>query len=174
MSVNGLWLGCSPRRAGVNPYTYAEDPTFLDSSMCPLRSGHRGAPARGPGLRGVVDGIGAQRMILGARVYNWVYPGSLPLTIDRCAIGPEVRLVFLAWATPILPFRDARRVEARALSDHLGLTGTHVFFKEDGSLDSRAECCSRRRRGYTIYHIETRFFIPDPILDYLWAGLPWC
>jgi len=175
-----FWLGSLTAAGRVNPYTYAEDPNLSRLiDVVPFGLATAAPQRRGPGLRGVVDGIGAHEKVIlwGGGVYNWFDPGSLLYAIDRLRQSvPEVRLVFLGMGHPNPAIPEMRvAVEARALSDHLGLTGTHVFFKEGWvPFDSRADVLLDADVAVSTHltHIETRFSFRTRVLDYLWAGLP--
>ena len=63
---------------------------------------------------------------------------------------------------------------ARQLSDDLGLTGSHVFFKEGWvPYDERANYLLEADVGISLHQptLETRFAFRTRVLDYLWAGL---
>jgi glycosyltransferase involved in cell wall biosynthesis len=66
-------------------------------------------------------------------------------------------------------------VEARALADELGLTGTHVFFNEAWvDYADRENYLLEADIGVSTHldHIETAFSFRTRVLDYLWASLP--
>ena len=66
-------------------------------------------------------------------------------------------------------------VDARGLSDELGLTGTHVFFNEGWvDYDDRQNYLLEADIGVSTHldHVETALSFRTRILDYLWASLP--
>jgi GT2 family glycosyltransferase/glycosyltransferase involved in cell wall biosynthesis len=175
-----FWLGQMTALGRVNPLTYDEDET-LESLITVLPFGISDRPpvrAR-PAIKGVVEGIApGDRVILwGGGIYNWFDPLTLLHAVDklrnRC---PDVRLFFLGLRHPnphVPEFRMA--VAAQALSEQLGLTGTHVFFNEDWvEFDDRQNYLLEADVGVSTHldHVETAFSFRTRILDYLWAGLP--
>jgi len=175
-----FWLGSLTALGRVNPYTYEDDPG-ADALVVTVPFGLSADPPRrtGPGLRGVIDGVGADdKVVLWAGgVYNWFDPCSVIAAIDRLrASRRDIRLVFLGMQhpNPAIPTMRAA-VEARALADRLQLTGTHVFFNEGWvPYDERANALLDADVGVSTHldHIETRYSFRTRILDYLWAGLP--
>ena len=138
------------------------------------------APRRtGPGLRTSIDGIeDDDRVILWAGgVYNWFDPLVVIRAVGRLAdrIG-GVRLVFLGMQHPNAAIPKMRAAtEARAVSDHLGLTDRVVFFNEGWvPYDQRAAFLLDANVGVSTHldQIEARFSFRTRVLDYLWSGLP--
>ncbi|NTU85618.1 MAG: glycosyltransferase family 4 protein, partial [Chloroflexales bacterium] len=137
-------------------------------------------PARlGPGLRGVVAGIGpADPLILwSGGLWDWMDPLTLvramPAVIERV---PEARLVFLAGRHPGAVASPRAPLAARSLAEELGLLGRSVFFYEqwvpyarraDMLLDASVVVSLHRQ------HLETAYAaLRSRVLDHLWAGLP--
>ncbi len=175
-----LWIGHLAALGRVNDRTYRADPSLRSLiDVAPF-----GMPATlprrtGPGIRGVVEGIGAEdKLVLWAGgVYNWFDPLTLIRAIDRLRRHrPDVRLYFLGMKHPN-PDVPAMRVayDTRALADELGLTGVHVFFNEGWvKYDERQNYLLDADLGVSTHfdHLETAFSFRTRILDYLWAGLP--
>jgi glycosyltransferase involved in cell wall biosynthesis len=175
-----FWLGSLSALGRVNPYNYLGDPLLAELvSVVPF--GLPGEPPRrrGPGLRGVVPGIGPEDKVVlwGGGVYNWLDPISLLRAVDRLSRRiPELRLVFLGMRHPN-PAVPAMRVAAQLqeLSGKLGLTGKHVFFNAGWApYDKRADFLLDADVAVSTHldHIETRYSFRSRVLDYLWAARP--
>jgi glycosyltransferase involved in cell wall biosynthesis len=175
-----FWLGHLASLGRVNPLTYDEDPT-LRALIGVVPFGVPATPParRVPTMRGVVPGIGADdRVVLwGGGIYNWLDPLTVIAAVDRLrADHPDLRLYFLGLRHPS-PDVPAMRVavEARELSDRLGLTGSHVFFNEGWvDYESRQDYLLEADIGVSAHidHLEASLSFRARILDYLWAGLP--
>ncbi len=175
-----FWLGSLGALGRVNPYTYEADP-LLSRLVSVVPFGLPNEPPRrqGPGLRGVVPGIGPDDKVVlwGGGVYNWLDPISLLRAAERLSHRiPELRLVFLGMRHPNPAVPEMRvAAQVQALSGELGLTGKHVFFnagwapyaqRADFLLDADVAVSTH------LDHIETRYSFRSRVLDYLWAGLP--
>jgi glycosyltransferase involved in cell wall biosynthesis len=132
-----------------------------------------------PVLRGVVPGIGPDDKVVlwGGGIYSWFDPLSLIRAIDKLRSRlPEVRLYFLGTQHPNPYVPEMRMtVDAVALSERLGLTGSHVFFNDGWvDFDDRQNYLLEADIGVSTHldHVETEFSFRTRILDYLWAGLP--
>ena len=176
-----FWLGSLMSAGRINPATYDADPTFRRLiDLVPFGISAAPPVKRRPVLRGVVEGIGADDLVLlwGGGVYNWFDPVTLVEAVDVVRQHvPRVRLVFLGMTNPnpaIPPMRVAVEVRERAAA--LGLVGTHVFFN-DGWVpyDERADYLLEADVGVSTHrsHIEASFSFRTRVLDYLWAGLPY-
>jgi hypothetical protein len=179
-----FWLGSLAALGRVNPSNYGADPTLrrlidvvpfgLDPAPPPE------LPAAGAGvLRAEFPAIGAGDpvVIWGGGVYNWFDPLSLVRAVDRLrGRWTDLRLVFLGMRNPNPGIPEMRMAAAtRSLSDELGLTGRHVFFRDGWvSYDRRGEYLVDADIGVSTHlsHIETHFSFRTRVLDYLWAGLP--
>ena len=175
-----FWLGALAALGRVNPLTYDADPS-LRSLIDVVPFGVDDEPARQMhhGIRGAVDGIGANDDVLlwGGGVYNWFDPLTLIRAVDAVkARRPNVRLYFLGMKHPNPEVPQMRMAtEAMALADELGITGTHVFFNHDWvPYDQRADWLLDADIGVSTHldHVETAFSFRTRVLDYLWAGLP--
>ncbi|MET3566358.1 glycosyltransferase involved in cell wall biosynthesis [Leifsonia sp. 563] len=175
-----FWLGQLAAMTRVNPATYAADPTLRNLlDVAPF--GIQDAPPvqKAHGIRGVVDGIGADDKVIlwGGGVYNWFDPLTLISAVGRLAKDhPEVRLFFLGvkHPNPDVPQMEMERA-ARRLSDELGLTDSVVFFNETWvPYDQRADFLLDADLGVSTHleHIETAYSFRTRVLDYWWAGLP--
>ncbi len=175
-----FWLGSLAALGRVNPYNYAADPLFGRLvSVVPFGLPDEPPQRSGPGLRGVVPGIGPDDKVVlwGGGVYDWLDPISLLRAAGRLSRRvPELRVVFLGMRHPN-PAAPQMRVAAQLqdLSGQLGLTGKHVFFnagwapyalRADFLLDADVAVSTH------LDHIETRYSFRSRVLDYLWAGLP--
>jgi len=175
-----FWLGHLASLGRINPLTYDEDPTLRSLiAVVPFGIPAVAPTRRVPSIRDVVPGIGAHDRILlwGGGIYNWLDPLILIRAVDRLrADRPDLRLYFLGLSHPS-PDVPAMRtaVEAQALSDRLGLTGTHVFFNEGWvDYESRADYLLEADIGVSAHidHLEASMSFRARILDYLWTGLP--
>ena len=175
-----FWLGQLASLGRLNPLTYAAD-SSLNSLLAlvpfglPALEPVRSAPA----LRGVVPGIGAEDKIIiwGGGIYSWFDPLSLITAIDMLSrTRPNVRLFFLGMQHPNPAVPEMQMaIDARRLSDTLGLTGKHVFFNEYWvPYADRQNYLLDADVGVSTHfeHIETTFSFRTRILDYLWAHLP--
>lgn len=175
-----FWLGQMAGLGRLNPLTYDEDET-LETLIGIVPFGLRDEPpvhSRSV-LKGVVPGINADDEVIlwGGGIYNWLDPVTLVRAVDRLrSRRPAVRLYFLGLRHPnpeVLEMRMA--VETRALSDRLGLTGTHVFFNDGWvAYDDRHNYLLEADVGVSTHldHLETSYSFRTRILDYLWAALP--
>ncbi|MCD9623361.1 glycosyltransferase [Rhabdothermincola salaria] len=175
-----FWLGQLSALQRVNPYVYEADES-LRSLLAVVPFGVEDDPPRrtGPGIRGVVPGIGKDDKVIiwGGGIYNWFDPLTLIEAVDRIRHTlPEVRLVFMGTKHPNPDVPQMRvAVEARALADALGINGTHVFFNEGWvPYDERQNHLLDADLGVSTHfeHVETAFSFRTRILDYLWCGLP--
>jgi glycosyltransferase involved in cell wall biosynthesis/GT2 family glycosyltransferase len=175
-----FWLGQLSALGRVNPLTYDEDGT-LRSLIAVVPFGISDAPpARTrPALKGVLPGIGLDDKVIlwGGGIYNWFDPLTLLHAVDRLRRRvPNVRLFFMGLKHPNPDIPEMRMaVSARALSDQLGLTGTHVFFNEGWvEYDDRQNYLIEADIGVSTHidHVETAMSFRTRILDYLWASLP--
>jgi len=175
-----FWLGQLASLGRLNPLTYAAD-SSLNSLLAlvpfglPALEPVRSAPA----LRGVIPGIGADDKIIiwGGGIYSWFDPLSLITAIDMLSrTRPNVRLFFLGMQHPNPAVPEMQMaIDARRLSDTLGLTGKHVFFNEYWvPYADRQNYLLDADVGVSTHfeHIETTFSFRTRILDYLWAHLP--
>ncbi|MGZ4695350.1 MAG: glycosyltransferase, partial [Acidimicrobiales bacterium] len=175
-----LWLGHLASLGRVNPATYDADPG-LDAliDIVPFGISDHPPERTAPGIRGVIPGIGADDAVIlwGGGVYNWFDPLTLLRAIDQLRTRrPDVRLVFLGMRHPNPDIPEMRMaVEARRLSDDLGLTGVHVFFNEEWvPYDHRQNFLLDADVAVTthFHHVETDYSFRTRVLDYLWATLP--
>jgi glycosyltransferase involved in cell wall biosynthesis len=175
-----FWLGALASLGRVNPATYDADPTLRSLiDVVPFGVADEPPTRTGPGWRGVQPGIGDNDRLLlwGGGLWNWFDP----LTLLRAVAAlrddvPNVRLVFmgLTHPNPGIP-RMRMAVQARALSDELGLTDRHAFFNEGWvDYDARQNYLLDADVGVSTHfdHVEAEFAYRTRVLDYLWAGLP--
>ena len=175
-----FWLGQLSGVGRINPMTYDDDEN-LESLIGIVPFGLPEAlPVHDePAMRGVIPGIeqGDEIILWGGGIYNWFDPLTLLRAVDRLRLRrPQVRLVFLGLKHPNPLVHEMRMsIEARRLSDELGLTGTHAFFNEGWvPYAERQRYLLEADVGVSTHqdHIETAFSFRTRILDYLWAGLP--
>ena len=175
-----FWLGQLSALGRVNPLTYDEDGT-MRSLIAVVPFGISDAPPvhSRPALKGVLPGIGLDDKVVlwGGGIYNWFDPLTLLHAVDRLRHRlPNVRLFFMGLRHPNPDIPEMRMaVAARALSDQLGLTDTHVFFNEGWvEYEDRQNYLLEADVGVSTHidHLETAMSFRTRILDYLWASLP--
>ncbi|MGH9055410.1 MAG: glycosyltransferase [Acidimicrobiales bacterium] len=174
-----FWMGALAAAGRVNPAVYDDDPTLRALiDVVPF-----GLPAAPPVPAGRVlrerFGIAPDDPVVvwGGGVYDWLDPCSAVLAVHAARdCVPAVRLVFLGMGHPTPGIPEMRAAgEVRALSERLGLTGTHVFFHEGWvPYGERGGWLLDADVGISTHldHVETRFSFRTRLLDYLWAGLP--
>jgi glycosyltransferase involved in cell wall biosynthesis len=175
-----LWLGQLGALGRVNTATYDADPDLRALlTVAPFGIEDQPPVRTGPGIRGVVPGVGPddQVVLWGGGIYNWFDPLTLVRAVDRVRHHhPRLRLVFMGMRHPNPDVPEMRMaVATRALSDELGLTGTHVFFNEGWvPYDERQNHLLDADIAVSTHyqHVETAFSFRTRILDYLWASLP--
>lgn len=175
-----FWLGQLSAMQRVNPYVYDRDES-LEQLLTVVPFGVPDEPPErtGPGIRGVVPGIGHDDKVViwGGGIYNWFDPLTLIRAVDRLrARVPNVRLYFMGTKHPNPDVAEMRVAwEARELAERLGLLGSHVFFN-DGWVpyEQRQNHLLDADLGVTTHldHVETAFSFRTRVLDYFWASLP--
>lgn len=175
-----FWLGQLSAMQRVNPYVYDRDESLKDMlTVVPFGVADEPPERTGPGIRGVVPGIGPDDKVLiwGGGIYNWFDPITLIRAVDRLRHKvPEVRLYFLGTKHPNPDVPEMKVAwEARQLASELDLLGTHVFFN-DGWVpyEERQNYFLDADVGVTTHldHVETEFSFRTRVLDYLWTSLP--
>lgn len=175
-----FWLGSLAALGRVNPYTYGQS-SLLSELLAVVPYGLPALPPRrtGPGLRGVVPGVGPDDKVVlwGGGIYDWLDPISVVRAVGRLSHRwPQLRLVFLGLRhpNPDVPQMGVA-AEAQRLSDALGLTGKHVFFNRGWvPYGERANFLLDADLAVSAHldHVETRYSFRSRVLDYLWAELP--
>jgi hypothetical protein len=175
-----LWIGHLGAEGRVNPISYTDDPTLRRLiDVAPFGIAEEPPVRTGPGVRGVIPGIGDDDKVVlwGGGIYEWFDPLTLVSAIDGLRHRvPDVRLVFMGVThpNPMVP-EMAVVAETRALSERLGLTGRHVFFNEQWiPYDERQNVLLDADVAVTTHkeHIETTFSFRTRVLDYIWASRP--
>jgi glycosyltransferase involved in cell wall biosynthesis len=175
-----FWLGSLASIGRVNSITYDDDPS-LDKliAVVPFGVSDRSPSQTRRAIKGTLPGVGPDDKVIlwGGGIYNWFDPLTLLRAVDRLRVRiPEVRLVFMGLRHPNPEIPEMRMaVATRALSDELGLTGTHVIFNEGWvPYDDRQNYLLDADIGVSthLHHVETEFSFRTRILDYLWTGLP--
>lgn len=175
-----FWLGQLSAMQRVNPLVYEQDES-LEQLLTVVPFGVDDAPPKrtGPGIKGVVPGIGVDDKVLiwGGGIYNWFDPLTLIRAVDQLkARVPEVRLFFLGTKHPNPDVPEMRVAwHARQLAESLGLLGAHVFFNEGWvPYDERQNYFMDADVGVSTHldHVETAFSFRTRVLDYFWTSLP--
>jgi glycosyltransferase involved in cell wall biosynthesis len=175
-----FWLGALAALGRVNPASYDADPTLRELiAVAPFGLDPQPPRRTGPGVKGVVDGIGPDDdLILWAGgIYNWFDPLTLIRAVDAVRVRrPRVRLYFMGLAHPNPRVPEMRMAtDAQKLAAELGLTGTHVFFNPGWvPYGQRAGVLLDADVGVSTHldHAETAYSFRTRLLDHLWAGLP--
>lgn len=173
------WLGMLSALGRLNPYTYAQDPTFRRLiNVLPF-----GLPTQPPVhtqqvLKGVYKTIGLEDKVLlwGGGIWNWfdapTLIRALPLILRQ---RNDVKIFFMGTQRPNQAVAKMDAVdEAIALSKSLGLYDTHIFFNDWVPYEERQNYLLEADIGVSLHldYVETRFAFRTRLLDYLWAGLP--
>ncbi|MBO9336281.1 MAG: glycosyltransferase family 4 protein [Roseiflexus sp.] len=175
-----LYLGALMAAGRITPERVDADP-LLRNLVVVVPFGLPASPPQrtGPGVRGVIPGIGDNDPIIlwNSGLWDWLDPLTLiramPQVIARV---PNARLVFMAGKHPggAAPMRMTDT--ARALASDLRLLDRHIFFYEtwvpyadraNPLLDATIAVSLHRQ------HLEMAYAaIRSRVLDYLWVGLP--
>jgi FkbM family methyltransferase len=175
-----MWLGHLGSLGRINVATYGDDPC-LDRLIAIAPFGlPDGPPVHSRSvLKGVVPGIAPNDCVIlwGGGIYDWYDPLTLLRAIDRLRRQlPRVRLFFPGMRHPNPQVPTMRMaVEARRLSEQLGLTGKYVFFNEDWvPYEERQNYLLEADVAVSTHldHLKTSFSVRARVLDYLWARLP--
>lgn len=175
----GFWLGALAQAGRLTPAAYGpgHDARPLIDLVPPGLSAEP-PQKRERALKGVVPGIGTNDVVVlwGGGLWRWLDPETLVRAMARVRDASyAARAVFLGTEPPgEAGARPSALAAARALSDDLGLTGTHVFFL-DGWVpyEERANFLLDADIGVSLHPetLETRFAYRMRVLDYLWAGI---
>jgi glycosyltransferase involved in cell wall biosynthesis len=174
-----FWLGTLAANMRLNPYSYAQDPTFYRTiavvpyglSVEPPRYTH-------PVLKGVHPGIAADdRVILWCGgIWEWYDPLTLIRAMPQVlAARQDVRLVFLGVHHPNPVVVDSQRLSAAInLSKELGLHERQVFFVDWVPYEEMQNYLLEADIGAVLHHnhLETRFSFRARVLSFFWAHLP--
>jgi GT2 family glycosyltransferase len=175
-----FWLGQLSAMQRVNPLVYEQDESLEKLlTVVPFGVDDEKPVRTGPGIKGVVPGIGVDDKVLlwGGGIYNWFDPLTLIRAVDALRERvPEVRLFFLGTKHPNPDVPEMRVAwESRQLATELGLLDTHVFFN-DGWVpyEERQNYFMDADVGVSTHldHVETAFSFRTRVLDYFWTSLP--
>jgi GT2 family glycosyltransferase len=175
-----FWLGQLSAMQRVNPYVYDGDESLHDLlEVVPFGVPDEPPERTGPGIRGVVPGIGADDKVLlwGGGIYNWFDPITLIHAVDKLRLRvPNVRLYFMGTRHPNPDVPEMRVAwDARQTAIELGLLDSHVFFNEGWvPYEHRQNHLLDADLGVTTHldHVETEFSFRTRVLDYFWTSLP--
>jgi glycosyltransferase involved in cell wall biosynthesis len=174
-----FWIGSLTAVGRVNEAVYDASPDLADLlATVPFGVPDTEPVRTGPGLRGVVPGIGADDDLLlwGGGIYEWFDPLTLVRAVAELRERrPSVRLYFAGARHPnsSVGETDAAR-RTRRLADELGLTDRNVFFGDWLEYDQRVGVLLDADLAISTHHdhVETRYSFRTRLLDALWAGLP--
>jgi len=175
-----LYLGALMAAGRITPERVDADP-LLHSLIAVVPFGLPATPPMrtGPGVRGVIPGIGdADPVILwNSGMWDWLDPLTLvramPQVIDQ---APDVRLVFMAGSHPGGAGTVRMPEATRRLAEELGLWQRHIFFYDTWvPYADRANLLLDATVAVSLHrqHLEMTYAaIRSRVLDYLWVGLP--
>ncbi|MGB9750871.1 glycosyltransferase family 4 protein [Roseiflexus castenholzii] len=175
-----LYLGALMAAGRITPDRVDADP-LLHNLVTVVPFGLPATPPvrTGPGIRGVIPGIGETDPIIlwNSGMWDWLDPLTLIHAMKQVVTAiPNARLVFLAGKHPggaaPMQMPDA----ARALASELDVLNRHVFFYEAWvPYADRANILLDATMAVTLHrqHLEMAYAaIRSRVLDYLWTGLP--
>jgi glycosyltransferase involved in cell wall biosynthesis len=174
-----FWLGMLAASGRITSAVYRKDPN-LDRllAVAPFGISREPAARTGPGVRGVVAGIGADDplFVWNGGLWDWFDPKSFVQAIDLVRRDvPNVRGYFMGTRRPGIERPETRAAhETIALAESLGLTGKHIFFHDWTPYDERQNTYLDATAVVSLHqaHVETRFSFRTRLLDCLWAGVP--
>ena len=175
-----LWMGSLASLGRVNTGTYDGDETLRGLiAVAPFGLDATPPVRTGPGVKGVVEGIGPDDSLLlwGGGIYNWFDPLTLIRAVGILAKErDDVRLFFMGLAHPNPRVPKMRMaVAAEALAADLGLLNRSVFFNQGWvPFAERANVLLDADLGVSTHldHVETAYSFRTRLLDCLWAGMP--
>jgi glycosyltransferase involved in cell wall biosynthesis len=174
-----FWLGMLAANARLNPYIYAQDPTFHRLlAVVPF-----GLPAEPPQhvcpvLKGVHPRVGADDKVIlwSGGIWQWYDPLTLIRAMQRVlAVRQDVRLVFLGLHHPNPVVSASQRLAAAVnLCQELGLYEQYALFIDWVPYGEMQSYLLEADIGTVLHynHIETRFSFRARVLGYFWAQLP--
>ncbi len=174
------WLGRYCALGRLTPKLYEFDPSLRKLVDVVPFGRETIAPTRnGPGVRGTLEGVGADDFVMlwGGGIWDWFDPITLIEAVDRAKEQvPNLRLVFMGMKSPNpkVPIMKMAK-DAVEMAQRLGLTGKHVFFKEGWiPYEERVNYLLDADVAVSLHFDlpETRYSFRTRILDYLWTGLP--
>ncbi|MBN2391081.1 MAG: glycosyltransferase [Anaerolineae bacterium] len=173
------WLGMLSAVGRINPYTYAQDPTFEKLiTVVPFGLPWEQPQHLHPVLKGVYKSIApADKVLLwGGGVWDWLdapaLVRSMPLILTH---RDDVKVFFMGTRRPNASAGQTAAVDNLvALSQDLDLYDRYVFFNDWVDYEQRQNYLLEADLGISLHlnHAETRFAFRTRLLDYLWAGLP--
>ena len=174
-----LYIGALMAQGRVTPRVAEHDPTLRRLiDVAPFGVQSTPAQRSGPGLRGVLPGIGAENQVLvwAGGLWDWLDPlllvEAMPQIVER---HPQARVVFLAGRHPGNVDEMQRPAEARQRATELGLLNSTVFFYDAWvPYDQRANVLLDADLAVSLHHahLETAYAaVRSRFLDHLWAGL---
>jgi glycosyltransferase involved in cell wall biosynthesis len=173
------WLGMLSSVGRINPYTYAQDPTFEKLiAVVPFGLPREQPLHLRPVLKGVYKSIAPVDKVLlwGGGVWDWLdapmLVRAMPLIL---AHRDDVKVFFMGTRRPNASAAQTSALDDLvALSQDLGLYDRFVFFNDWVDYDQRQNYLLEADLGISLHldHAETRFAFRTRLLDYLWAGLP--
>ncbi|MDO8691835.1 MAG: glycosyltransferase family 4 protein [Dehalococcoidia bacterium] len=175
-----FWLGMLAAWGRLTPEVYQADPSleFLIAEVpfgLPSDPPHRTKQV----LKGVWPGIGPEDKVVlwGGGLWDWLDPVTAVQAMKWVnSRRDDVRLFFMGTRHPNRESVPEMKVaiEARRLSEQLGLLDRQVFFNEWVPYHERADYLLEADLGISLHLdlVETRFSSRTRLLDCFWAGLP--
>jgi glycosyltransferase involved in cell wall biosynthesis len=171
------YLGMLSAWERVNPATYAADPTLRDLIDVVPYGLPDSPPARGPALRGIVEGFGddARIVIWNGGVWDWFDPTTAVRGFAAAfREDSRLRLVFLGVRHPNPTIGEPAGVAAlRREVEALGI-GAAVLIREWTPYAERGAYLSDADLAISLHRdgIESRLAARTRLVDCIWAGLP--
>ena len=175
-----LYLGALMAAGRITPERVDSDP-LLHSLVAVVPFGLPAEPPvrTGPGIRGVIPGIGDNDPVIlwSSGMWDWLDPLTLVRAMPQViAQVPNARLVFLAGKHPGGAAPSQMPEATRRLAEELGLWQRHIFFYETWvPYADRANLLLDATVAVSLHrqHLEMTYAaIRSRVLDYLWVGAP--
>ncbi len=175
-----FWLGMLAAWGRLTPEAYQADPS-LESLIAEVPFGFPSDPPHRtrPAMKGARPGIGPgdKVVLLGGGLWDWLDPITAVLAMKWVSSRrSDVRLFFMGTRHPNHESVPQMKVaiEAKRLSEELGLLDRQVFFNEWVPYHERADYLLEADLGISLHLdlVETRFSSRTRLLDCFWAGLP--
>ncbi len=183
------WIGRFCALGRLTPEMYKFDPSFRKLiDVVPYGLPNQPPAKNGPGIKGVVDGIGKEDKVIiwGGGIWEWFDPLTIISAVAKISqTRSDVKLFFMGVKSPNPQVPEMGMVaRARKLAETLGVLNKNVFFGNSSgsttnaqswiSYDSRVNYLLDADIAVSAHFDlpETRFSFRTRILDYLWTELP--
>lgn len=174
-----FWLGWLAATGRLNPANFQFDRTFRRLiDVVPFGISSDTMPSSQIVTKTIFPGVSPADKVVywGGGLWDWFDPLTAIRAVQKLREKiPNVKLFFAGVNHPnpdVPPMQSV--LNARQLSDSLGLTNQAVFFNSWVPYEQRLAYLSAADVGLSLHHnqIETHFAYRTRILDYIWAALP--